>query len=161
MLPYVLILLAFALDRLTKMWAEWYFADNGPIEFGAYLTLSPTYNRGISFGMFQGVGQIVGWLSIIIVIGLLVYLIRTPKSMQFLRIGLALIIGGAVGNMIDRIVFGEVLDFIQTIIRSGVFNIADVMVNAGMLLSLLGLIFQKEESTAGEPEDTAEDTSSF
>ena len=156
---YVLILLAFALDRLTKVWAEWYFANNDPVELGAYLTLSPTYNRGISFGMFQGIGQVVGWLSIIVVVGLLVYLIRTPKSMRFFRLGLSLIIGGAIGNMVDRIISGEVLDFIQTNIRNGVFNVADVMVNIGMFISLLGLIFQNEESAAGEPEDTAQDNS--
>jgi signal peptidase II len=139
------------------VWAEWYFADNGPLEIGTYLTLSPTYNQGISFGMFQGIGQIVGWLSIFIVIGLLVYLKRTPKSMRLLRIGLALLIGGAIGNMVDRIISGEVLDFIQTIIRSGVFNVADILVNVGMVLSLLGLIFQKEESEVGEPEDAVEE----
>ena len=106
--------------------------------------------------MFQGIGRAVGWLSIIIVIGLSIYMIRTPKSMWMLRIGLALIIGGALGNMVDRIVAGEVLDFIQLAIRPGVFNIADVMVNAGMVISLLGVIFQRQEETPEEPSVEAE-----
>ena len=145
MLPYIIILLAFAADRISKWWATNYFSENGPVDVGKYITLSPTYNQGISFGMFQGIGRAVGWISIIIVIGLFIYMIRLPKSMWMLRLGLALIIGGALGNMVDRIVAGEVLDFIQAAIRPGVFNIADVMVNAGMIISLIGVIFQRQE----------------
>lgn len=151
MLPYFLIVIAFAADRLSKWWAAAYFEKNGPIELGPYLTLSPTYNQGISFGMFQGTARLVGWLSILVVIGLLIYMQKTPKSLWILRIGLALIIGGALGNMIDRILVGEVLDFIQTTIRTGVFNIADVMVNTGMVISLVGVLFQREEQTPEEP----------
>ncbi len=154
MLPYIIIILAFAADRLSKWWATNYFSDNGPIEIGTFLTLNPTYNQGISFGMFQGVGRLVGWISIPIVIGLFIYMIRTPKSMWMLRIGLALIIGGALGNMVDRIFAGEVLDFVQATIRPGVFNIADVMVNAGMIISLIGVIVQREEKL---PEQTLDE----
>ena len=149
---YILIILvAFAADRLTKWWATAYFSENGALELGSFITLSPTYNQGISFGMFQGIGRIVGWISIIIVIGLFIYMVRTPKSMWLLRIGLALIIGGALGNMIDRIFAGEVLDFVQSAIRPGVFNVADVMVNAGMIISLIGVIIQRPEQSPGEP----------
>jgi signal peptidase II len=156
MLPYIIIILAFAADRLSKWWATNYFSGNGPIEIGTFLTLNPTYNQGISFGMFQGIGRLVGWISIIIVIGLFIYMVRTPKSMWMLRIGLALIIGGALGNMIDRIVAGEVLDFIQATIRPGVFNIADVMVNTGMIISLIGVIVQREEKIPEEALDEVE-----
>lgn len=151
MLPYFLIVIAFVADRLSKWWATAYFEENGPVELGSYITLSPTYNQGISFGMFQGTARLVGWLSILVVIGLLIYMQKTPKSMWILRIGLALIIGGALGNMIDRILVGEVLDFIQTTVRTGVFNIADVMVNTGMVISLVGVLFQREEETPEEP----------
>lgn len=157
MLPYFLILFAFVADRLSKWWATAYFSENGPIEIGTFLTLSPTYNQGISFGMFQGIGRIVGWLSIIIIIGLFIYMVRTPKSMWLLRIGLALIIGGALGNMVDRIVAGEVLDFVQASFRTGVFNVADVMVNTGMIISLLGVIFQRQEESVEEPVNEVED----
>lgn len=65
-----------------------------------------------------------------------------------IRAGMALIIGGALGNMVDRITMGQVLDFIATPIRPGIFNIADVMINIGILLSLFSLFFQrpKEET---------------
>ncbi len=150
MLPYFLIFIAFAADRFSKWWAAAYFEENGPVELGPYITLNPTYNQGISFGMFQGTARVVGWLSILVVIGLLIYMRKTPKSMWILRIGLALIIGGALGNMVDRILVGEVLDFIQTTVRTGVFNVADVMVNTGMVVSLIGVIFQREEEAIEE-----------
>jgi signal peptidase II len=64
--------------------------------------------------------------------------------MWLLRIGLALIIGGAMGNLIDRVTAGQVLDFIQTPIRPGIFNVADIMINTGVVLSLLGAFLQRE-----------------
>jgi len=84
------------------------------------------------------------------VLGLLFYLIRLPREMWLLRLGLALIIGGALGNMIDRIVAGQVLDFILTPLRPGVFNVADICINVGMLLSLAGFLLQKQTQPAAE-----------
>ncbi len=146
MFPYLLIILAFAADRLSKWWAEGYLSENGVTKVNDYLSLYPTYNRGIAFGMFQGVAPLVGWFSVIVVLGFFVYLTRIPRSMWLLRIGLALIIGGALGNLVDRVVAGEVLDFIQTPIRPGIFNVADIMINVGVVLSLLAVLFQKDKS---------------
>jgi len=148
MFPYWLIVLAFAADRLSKWWVTGYLAENGVTQVHPLLTLYPTYNRGIAFGLFQGIGPIIGWLSILVVIGLFIYLTRVPRSMWLLRIGLALIIGGAMGNLIDRVTAGQVLDFIQTPLRPGVFNVADVMINTGVVLSLLGAFLQKERPEA-------------
>jgi signal peptidase II len=152
MLPYLLIIFAFVADRLTKWWAEGYLSENGVTQVNDYLSLYPTYNRGIAFGMFQGVGPLVGWLSLIVVFGLLIYLTRIPRSMWLLRIGIALIIGGALGNLVDRVIAGEVLDFIQTPIRPGIFNVADIMINVGVVLSLLAVLFQKEKSETDSQE---------
>ena len=114
MLPYFIILFAFAADRLSKWWASNNLSDSGPVYLGEYISLYPTYNRGIAFGLMQGIGPLVGWFSIAVVIGLFIYMVRVPRSMWLMRIGLAFIIGGAMGNLIDRVTVGEVLDFIQT-----------------------------------------------
>ncbi len=95
--------------------------------------------------MFQGIGPIVGWFSIIIVIGLFIHMMRTPKRYWLLRTGLALIIGGALGNLVDRVTAGEVLDFIWVSFLPGIFNISDVMVNIGMFISLAAVFLQPEE----------------
>lgn len=147
MIPYLLIILAFAADRVTKWWAAENLVEFRPVEVNEFLTLHATYNRGVAFGMLQGIGPIIGWLSTLIVLGLLVHMIRTPKRFWLLRLGLAMIIGGALGNMIDRITAGKVLDFIQVAFLPGIFNISDVLVNVGMVVSLVAVTFQKEEET--------------
>jgi signal peptidase II len=156
MLPYVLILLAFAADRLSKMWAADFATENGVTQINSFLSFHPTYNRGIAFGLLQGIGPAMGWISIVIVIFLFVYMVRTPKSMTLLRIGLALIIGGAVGNLVDRVTAGQVLDFIQTPLRPGIFNVADVMINLGVLLSVAGVFLQRPKSEDEDQQSFAE-----
>ena len=83
MIPYLLIILAFAADRVTKGWAADNLSFTQPIEVNQFLTFQKTYNRGVAFGMFQGIGPVVGWFSIIIVAGLFVYLLRTPVVTGF------------------------------------------------------------------------------
>jgi signal peptidase II len=152
-LPYLVLFLALAADRLSKWWMADYLAENGVTVVNSFLTLRPTYNQGIAFGMFQGLGPAVGWLSIIIVGGMLIYLTRMPRQFWLLRTGLAMIIGGALGNQIDRLLTGEVLDFFEIPIRAGIFNVADVMINLGMVLCLASLVVHR--SAMKEPADAA------
>jgi signal peptidase II len=153
MLPYIIIILAYAADRVTKWWIANNLADFRPVKVNAFLTLQPTYNRGVAFGLLQGIGPIIGWFSILIVLGLLVYLIRTPRQQWLLRLGLAMIIGGALGNMIDRVTAGEVLDFIHVSFLPGIFNISDLMVNLGMGTSLAAGFLDREEEEVEEVGD--------
>jgi len=159
MLIYFLMLFAFAADRLTKLWAAKTLADGGGIEIHPLIQLQPAYNRGIAFGLFQGAAPLVGWVTIAILIGLIIYLRKIPRSMWAMRAGMALIIGGAFGNMIDRITMGQVLDFIVTPIRPGIFNIADVMIHIGILLSISSLLFQRpqEEVLVSEVSELEQD----
>ncbi len=139
--PYLLlILLVFLADRLSKLWAIAYLNAYGPTQINGLLSIQETYNRGIAFGMFQGIGPAVGWLTIAIVAGMFIYLLRLPREEKLIKVGLALIIGGAMGNLIDRVMVGQVLDFIETPLRSGIFNIADVAINLGMILVILATV---------------------
>lgn len=145
-MPYIIVIVfAFLIDRATKLWAAQFLAENGPTQLHAWLTIQETYNRGIAFGMFQGIGPLVGWLTILVVIALSVYLVRTPKELWLMRLGLAILIGGALGNLVDRIFAGYVLDFIETPFRQGIFNMADVLIYVGIGLTILGSILQKSE----------------
>ena len=141
MLPYVLIVLVFLADRLSKQWAAAYLREFGPTQINAFISIEETYNRGIAFGMFQGAGQFVGWITIIVIFGMFIYLTRLPKEEKFVRIGLALLIGGALGNMVDRIRVGQVLDFLETPLWPSVFNVADIAINVGMVFVLIGTIW--------------------
>ncbi|MCB8943158.1 MAG: signal peptidase II [Ardenticatenaceae bacterium] len=151
-MPYLLIIIIFLADRLSKIWAADFLAENGPTQVHRYLTITETYNRGVAFGMFQGVGPIVGWLTIGVIIGLFIYMVRLPRQLWLVRAGMALIIGGALGNMIDRVSVGAVLDFIQSSLLWGVVNIADISINVGMVVMIIGSIVQKEpEPVVSEP----------
>lgn len=152
MLPYLVIMLAFAADRLTKWWVANSYPVHSDTRISSFFTVHPTYNSGIAFGLLQGIGPTIGWLSIAVVVGLAIYLARLPRSMWLLRVGLALLIGGALGNLIDRVTEGQVLDFIQTSLRPGVFNVADVMIQIGVLLSLAGSLRHRQAPQADEPD---------
>ncbi len=141
MLPYLPILLALLADQLSKRWAAVFLNENGATQIHPLLTVRETYNEGIAFGMFQGIGPAVGWLTIAVVVGLFLYLNRVPREQRMLRMGLALMIGGALGNLIDRITAGQVLDFLETPLRPGIFNVADVFIYLGIFLIIGGSLF--------------------
>ena len=141
MLPYLLILIAFAADRVTKWWAGSFLNEHGPVQINSLLSVRETYNRGIAFGLFQGIGPLVGWLTIAVVAGMFIYLTRSPREEKLMRAGLGLIIGGALGNLLDRIVAGQVLDFIETPLRPGIFNVADIAINLGIIMILLATVW--------------------
>ena len=97
-------------------------------------------NRGINFGLFQGNSDAARWvligISVVICIGVLIWLSRTaPTKLMLLCAGL--LIGGALGNVVDRLLYGYVLDFLNMsccgINNPYVFNIADVFIFAGAL----------------------------
>ena len=152
---YLAMLLAFLADRLTKWWAGDYLTEHGLTRVNEWLTFRAAYNRGISFGMFQGIGPAVGWITLLFLLGLFIYQMRLPKQAWLLRLGLAVLIGGAMGNLVDRIFVGEVLDFIQTPLRQGIFNVADMMIHLGMILVFLG-VWQQERREKQQRRETAD-----
>ncbi|MCB8949951.1 MAG: signal peptidase II [Ardenticatenaceae bacterium] len=152
---YLAMLLAFLADRLTKWWAADYLTEHGLTRVNEWLTFRAAYNRGISFGMFQGIGPAVGWITLLFLLGLFIYQMRLPKQAWLLRLGLAVLIGGAMGNLVDRIFVGEVLDFIQTPLRQGIFNVADMMIHLGMILVFLG-VWQQERREKQQRRETAD-----
>ncbi|HEX2727141.1 MAG TPA: signal peptidase II, partial [Beijerinckiaceae bacterium] len=100
------------------------------------------WNRGISYGLFQQHTEIGRWvllgISIAAAVGLSLWMARTPS--RFLAVSLGLIVGGAVGNAIDRLAYGAVFDFVHFHIGQFswyVFNIADAAIVAGVI----GLIY--------------------
>jgi signal peptidase II len=152
MIPYLLlILLVFLIDRISKWWALSYLTAHGATRINALFSIQETYNRGIAFGMFQGIGPVIGWLTIAVVVGMFVYLLRLSENTKLVKIGLALLIGGALGNLVDRILVGKVLDFIETPLRPGIFNVADVAINLGIILILLTAIWSALRSHSQEP----------
>jgi signal peptidase II len=146
------------LDQLTKLWLLYVFdiAHRGAVTVTSFFDLVLAWNPGISFGWFQNDGttaQIVLMLvKAVAVIVLAVWMARSRTLLATLALGL--IIGGAIGNAIDRFAYGAVVDFALFHVQIGgntfnwyVFNLADVAIVAGVAAllydSLLGYPPQK------------------
>ena len=106
-------------------------------------------NKGMAFGIDLPIGmEIFSFLSVVIGIFLVYILWTERKSMLLIRVALAFVIGGAIGNLIDRVLFSEVVDFLDFMIGGYhwyVFNIADSAVTAGIILMVLYSISLKEK----------------
>ena len=130
-----------ALDQITKIWAATTFILNGPgYTLGLGFHLTYIRNSGAAFGILQGRTMALGVLSAVVAAALLVYLWRNSKTLPQIHYwALTLILGGAIGNMIDRFRLGYVIDFIHFYLPNfnyPVFNFADsyVVVGAGLLI---------------------------
>lgn len=136
------IALAISLDQVTKLIVhDALWNPLRRIELLGFLDLVPVENRGISFGLFQGDGESDVWLisgvALAVSTGLGVWLSRIDRRLPALALGL--IIGGALGNVIDRLRLGWVIDFIDFHVNTWhwpAFNIADasIVVGVGALL---------------------------
>jgi len=120
------------------------------IEVTSFFNLVMVWNKGVSFGMFAG-GDMTRWIligiSVAISIVILVWLKKATNKP--LTIGLGLVLGGAIGNIIDRIHYGAVADFFDfdlIFMRWPSFNVADMAIVCGVILLLLENLFQSKKS---------------
>jgi len=129
-------------DQLTKLWVL-HRADfsGGPIALAPFLDITLVWNRGISYGLFQtdGWGRwvLVG-LTGVAIVALCVWMMRTQRAL--VALGVAAIVGGAVGNLIDRLLYGAVVDFVHFHVGRFswyIFNIADAAIVVGVIALLL------------------------
>ena len=114
-----------------------------------YFHFTYVVNKGMAFGIDLPIGiGIFSFLSIIISCFLVSILWRERENILLVRIALALILGGAIGNLIDRILFSEVVDFLDFMIGDYhwyIFNIADSAVTVGIILMLWHSVFIKDK----------------
>lgn len=140
---------AVGLDQLTKYLAVTYLEPYGEIPlWKGVLHLNFVRNEGAAFGMLSDHRWVFMIFSTVAILGLSVYLFRFCKEKMWAKVALAMIIGGGIGNMIDRFSTGAVVDFIYVaLIDFAVFNVADsfVCVGAGILAVYLISTAVKEE----------------
>lgn len=135
----VIIILGIILDRVTKLWAlNILKPDNDIIVIKNYFQLAYLENRGAAFGIFQNKIVFLSLFTIILIIGLSVYLYKNRKKSKLLSVSLSLIISGALGNFYDRVVYKYVVDFICVHYKDAyyfpTFNVADIFVVCGTIL---------------------------
>lgn len=143
-----LSLLAIVLDHLTKWLATHYLEYATPVPVLPFLNWTLLHNYGAAFSFLSDAG---GWqrylftgLAMAVSVMLLIWLIRLPKHLMVLPAALALILGGAVGNLIDRVVLGYVVDFVHVFYQNyhfPAFNIADSAITLGTILLLIDTFF--------------------
>ena len=144
-----------ALDQWTKRWASQTLENAPPIHvIGSWVQFSYTRNSGVAFGLGAG-RHFPYWIfSALAAVGIVSLLVMRPSQSVTRRVALALVLGGAVGNLIDRLRFGEVVDFILLSWRHWqfpIFNVADSAVTIGV--ALFALAWSGRAHPAGEIDD--------
>lgn len=135
------------IDQVIKYFVAMYLPQVGVVTAIPHLLyLNYVENRGVAFGMFENMRWIfVALTSVIIVILLYIIIFKKIKSKMFL-ISSALIIGGGIGNLIDRVLYGYVIDYLQLSFFSPVCNFADYAVTVGTVLLVIYLLFMSDSS---------------
>ena len=133
-----LVLAVFAADRLTKNWAmDRLFLK--PLQVLPFFKLSCVENTGVAFGMFRGNNNFFVVFSVLLVGALLIFRRRITGHGLAARVGLALVLGGALGNLYDRLSYGFVADFLDLSFFPAVFNVADSAITVGACFLAIGL----------------------
>lgn len=152
-----LAVLAVILDQVTKVAAEQLLTFAQPVYLLPVLDFTLLYNKGAAFSFLADQAGWQRWfftgISIAVSAMLVVWIKRLPRGAVWLPIALALILGGAIGNLIDRVVYGHVVDFIS--VHWGnkyfpAFNIADSAITLGAIMMVLDVIREMKDERAAK-----------
>ncbi len=140
-------------DQITKSAATQYLMGQRPIEIiKNFVELHYVKNYGAAFGILQNQRWFFIVITSIVVFAMVVYMLRNSKNITILtKLSISMLSGGAVGNLIDRVRLGYVVDFIKLdlkIYNFPVFNIADIFIVVGTALLVYTVLFDKLEKKA-------------
>jgi len=142
----ILAVIIIGLDQYTKylvqtnlavgeIWSPWAW-------LAPYARIIYWKNTGVAFGMFQSLGPVAAALAVVISAAIIYYYPRVPREDWALRLALILQLGGAIGNLIDRIRLGFVVDFVS-VGNFAIFNVADSCITVGVFVLMLGVFLQE------------------
>lgn len=143
-------LLVITLDQASKLMIKNRFNLHETYDaLGSILRFVYVQNPGIAFGFHFSHAWFYAAFAAIASLALLIYLYRMRQARFVFRLALALILGGAIGNLIDRLAYGKVIDFIEIGFAEWrwpyIFNIADIGVTMGMVILIVLTLFEKED----------------
>jgi len=151
-----LSLLVLVLDQLSKLWVVANFDLYESIQLIPQLNFTYVHNTGAAFSFLSSAGGWQRWffvgIALVASISLSVWLTRLKPSERWMAVTLSLILGGAIGNVLDRIAYGYVIDFIDVYYQAWhwpVFNIADCAISVGVLMMLIDT-FRPKATTRSE-----------
>ncbi len=152
-LHWITVLSVVVLDQASKWAVVTHIQMGERIEVTSFLNFIHTKNRGAAFGMFNQSGDLFrlfffGAVTIVCLYMLFYWLGTIPLTEKLQRLNLSLILGGAFGNVIDRVLYGQVTDFIDAYYGSYhfyTFNIADSGISVGVTLLIISMFFEKSK----------------
>lgn len=149
---FILSLVVIIADQVSKYWVATTLIPYKPMPVVPMLNITLAYNTGAAFSFLSGAGDWHRWFfacfSFIVSIILVIWLWRTSPKDRLQSMGVSLILGGAVGNLIDRGLYGYVIDFIDVYYQYhhfATFNIADSAICVGAGLLIVDLIINRDE----------------
>lgn len=150
MIYYIIALAVIVIDQFTKYLVK----ENMTV--GQSIPLIPDVfhllshrNVGAAFGILPNQRWLFVVITIAVVIGIMVSLARIGKTQPRVSVGLALVLGGAIGNFIDRVSTGQVVDFLYIkLINFPIFNVADMAITFGVILLLIDILFDSRRKRA-------------
>ena len=148
-LSFIIILVIFSLDRISKIYVIKLIQTNErELLINDFLNITLNWNRGIGFGLLSYDATLIYHIISALILLIIIYLIYLMvRSDNFVKLVLASIIGGAVGNLFDRLTYFAVPDFIDIHFKSYhwfTFNVADIFISIGIFLMIISEFFLKK-----------------
>jgi signal peptidase II len=130
---------------IEEFWAPWPWLE-------PYARIVHWKNTGAAFGMLPGFSDVFSVLAILVSLAILYYIPQVPREDWPLRLAMGLQFGGALGNLIDRLTIGYVVDFVS-IGNFPVFNVADASISTGVAVLILGVWLKERKERSSKPEE--------
>lgn len=147
-----------AVDQLTKWMAEANLDMGEPFPVIPHLNMTLAYNTGAAFSFLSDLGGLQRWLFAALAVAVSVFIInwlrKLRKTRVLVAVGLTLVLGGAIGNLIDRLLYGKVIDFIDVYFdiplvmenyHFAIFNVADIAITCGAVLLVFLSLFASDQ----------------
>jgi len=158
MLKYLWItLLVIVLDQISKQLAEYYLVFHVPVPVIPLFNLTLSYNTGAAFSFLSEAGGWQRWffiaMALIVSTAIVIWMRKLSPQDKWVAIALGMVLGGALGNVIDRILFGHVIDFLHVYYQQWswpIFNIADSAIFVGVAILLIDSFFGSGHKTKQE-----------
>ncbi len=150
----VLALLLVAIDQIIKYFVIIYIKPvSSVVAIEHILDLTYVENTGVAFGMFKDLRWLFVLLTSVVIVVFIVLLFKSGNKSKLFSVSSALIIGGGIGNLIDRLVYGYVVDYLSLSFFPPVCNFADYCITAGSVLLIIYLLFYYDDGKTKKVKD--------
>lgn len=145
----LIILIVLALDKATKLVIQAVFSADPHrtiVVIQDFLNIIYTENRGAIWGLFQRHSQVITLVSCLALVLIFVYFFKIPRECRLELLAFSLLCGGALGNILDRLIQGYVVDFVDMVFGRfhwATYNLADSAITIGITLLIVSLVFNR------------------